>query len=164
MRSRCPHSPEVDTAAARADSRTMTDSPRIVLSRFDFEQLESILRNYGARPDLDALRDELDRADVVEPDAVPENVVTMNSTVRFLDEVSGRESEITLVYPAFADIDANRVSVLVPVGSALLGLRVGDSIVWPMPNSRTRSLKVVAIRYQPEAAGAPLQLAPDRRA
>jgi regulator of nucleoside diphosphate kinase len=138
----------------------MAHPPRIVLSRFDFAQLESILRNYGSRPDLDALRDELERAEIVEPESVPATVVTMNSSVRFLDEESGRESEITLVYPAFADIEANRISVLAPVGAALLGLSVGDSIDWPMPNSRTRSLKVVAVTYQPEAAGAPLQTSP----
>jgi regulator of nucleoside diphosphate kinase len=102
------------------------------------------------------LREEIERAEIVEPEDVPRDVVTMNSVVRFVDEESNRESEVTLVFPGQADVESDRISVLAPVGSALLGLAVGDSIHWPLPNARTRRLRVVAVTYQPEAAGDPL--------
>ncbi len=129
--------------------------PKVILSRFDHERLERLLAKVGARPDLDALREELERAEIVEPDAVPHDVVTMNSVVRFLDGDSGKESEVKLVFPGHADVEANRISVLAPIGSALLGLSVGDSIDWPLPQGRTRRFRVVAVTYQPEAAGDP---------
>jgi regulator of nucleoside diphosphate kinase len=134
----------------------MSNLPRIVLSRFDQERLERLLHKVGSRPDLDALREEIERAEIVEPEAIPRDVVTMNSVVRFVDEDSGRESEVTLVFPGHADLETNRISVLAPVGSALLGLSVGDSIDWPVPNARSRRLRVVAVTYQPEAAGDPI--------
>ena len=132
------------------------NSPRVVLSRFDRDRLERLLEKVGPRPDLAALREEIERAEIVEPEAVPRNVVTMNSVVRFVDEDSGNESEVKLVFPGHADVEANRVSVLAPVGSALLGLSVGDSIDWPLPKGRRRRLRVVAVTYQPEAAGDPI--------
>lgn len=127
--------------------------PPIVLSRVDFERLDRLLGAQSRRVDLDALRDELDRARVVEPEEVPPNVVTMNSTVRFASEDTGEETEVTLVYPGQTDPGKGQVSVLAPVGSALLGLSVGDVIDWPMPNGRTSRLRVIAVTYQPEAAG-----------
>ena len=134
----------------------MTQPPRIVLSRFDQERLEKLLLTVGPRPDLDALREEIDRADVVEPEAIPADRVTMNSRVQFIDEESNEKHEISLVFPGHADVQHTRISILAPVGSALLGLSVGDAIEWPLPNSRTRRLRVVAVTYQPEAAGDPL--------
>ena len=82
---------------------------------------------------------------------MPADVVTMNSTVR-LAFAEGRERELTLVYPREADGRADRVSVLSPVGSAMLGLHVGDAIAWPAPGGAIE-LRVRAIAYQPEAAG-----------
>ena len=134
----------------------MSPLPRVVLSRFDHERLERLLEKVGPRPDLDALRDEIERAEIVEPDRMPSHVVTMNSVVRFTDEASGKDSEIKLVFPDQADVESDRISVLAPVGSALLGLSVGDSIDWPLPSGRTRRLRVVAVTYQPEAAGDPI--------
>lgn len=134
----------------------MSAKPRIILSRFDQERLERLLDKVGPRPDLDALREEIERAQVVEPESVPGNVVTMNSVVRFVDEESGLESEVKLVFPGHADVESHRISVLAPVGSALLGLSVGDSIDWPLPNGRTRRMRVLALTYQPEAAGDPI--------
>ena len=134
----------------------MTDLPRIVLSHFDHKRLDRLLDAVGPRPDLDALREELDRAELVEPEAVPRDLVTMNSVVRFADKESGKEWEVTLVFPSDAKIDSNRLSVFAPIGTALLGLSIGDSIDWPLPNGRTRRLRVEAITYQPEAAGDPI--------
>ena len=134
----------------------MPHSPRIVLSRFDHERLEKLLLTVGPRLDLDALREEIDRADIVEPEQIPENRVTMNSRVRFVDNDSMEGHEITLVFPGNADAEQRRFSVLAPIGSALLGLSIGDAIEWPLPNGRTRRLRVEAITYQPEAAGDPI--------
>ena len=127
----------------------MSTLPRIVLSRFDHKRLDQLLEKLGPRPELDALREELERAEIVEPEAVPNDLVTMNSTVRFTDEETGKESEITLVFPGSADVDRKRISVFAPLGSALLGLSIGDSIDWPVPNGRARRLRVVGITYDP---------------
>ena len=77
----------------------------------------------------------------------------MNSRVRFQDTDTHDELEVTLVYPKSADVDQGKISVLAPVGSALLGLSVGQSIEWPVPAGKLRHLRVVAVTYQPEAAG-----------
>ena len=133
----------------------MSMPPRILLSSFDSNRLQQLIEMVGDRPDLDALREELDRAEIIEPEDVPPNLVTMNSVVRFVDE-AGKESELRLVFPDTADVEGNRVSIFAPVGSALIGLSIGDSIDWPLPNGRTRRLRVMGISYQPEAAGDPI--------
>jgi regulator of nucleoside diphosphate kinase len=125
-------------------------TPALLLSRLDLERIEALLE----REDADAhagLRSELARAGVREPREMPGDVITMNSTARFVDD-NGEERELTLVYPRDADGSAGRVSILAPVGSALLGLRVGQGIDWPAPGGRIH-LRVLAIRDQPEAAG-----------
>lgn len=134
----------------------VTPLPPIVLSEFDHRRLDQLLDMVGPRPDLEALRRELDRAEIVEPDAVPSDLVTMNSVVRFVEEESKREWEMTLVFPGNADVENNRMSVFAPIGTALLGLSIGSSIDWPLPNGRTLRLTVAAITYQPEAAGDPI--------
>src|SRR5690606_29962446 len=108
----------------------------ITISRNDLGRLKRLLNTPGIR-DTDAaqaLDDELERAEVVDPSALPPNVVTMNSRVRLRERRSGREHELTLVYPP--DAGEDRVSVLAPVGSALLGLSVGQDIEWPLPDGR----------------------------
>lgn len=128
--------------------------PSIVMSRVDYDRIEALLEGAGERGiDTSALEAEIERADVVEPAQVPADVITMNSTARFRDETSGEERELTLVYPRDANGEGGRVSILAPVGSALLGLRVGQSIDWPVPGNRTITLRVLSIQYQPEAAG-----------
>jgi regulator of nucleoside diphosphate kinase len=128
--------------------------PSIVMSRLDYDRIEALLESANERGiDTSALEAEITRAEVVEPAQVPGDVISMNSTARFLDENSGEERELTLVYPRDATGEPGRVSILAPVGSALLGLRVGQSIDWPMPGNRTINLRVLSIKYQPEAAG-----------
>lgn len=128
--------------------------PPIVMSRLDYDRIEALLEDAGKRGiDTSALEAEIARADVVEPAQVPKDVISMNSTARFRDETSGEERELTLVYPRDAHGEAGRVSILAPVGSALLGLRVDQSIEWPVPGNRTVTLRVLSIVYQPEAAG-----------
>lgn len=131
--------------------------PPLLLSRLDVERIEALIEQPQFRSlNTDALRGELERADVTEPADVPADVMTMNSTalVRVDDaEFGSHEHELTLVYPRDADGGAHKVSVLAPVGSALLGLRVGNAIDWPMPGGRTARLEILTIRYQPESAG-----------
>ncbi|GAA5076535.1 nucleoside diphosphate kinase regulator [Lysobacter panacisoli] len=129
-------------------------TPPLLLSRLDVERIESLLEQPIAQGiDTSALEAELERAEIVEPAQMPPDVITMNSTARFLDETSGEEHEITLVFPRDADGSHDKVSIFAPVGSALLGLRVGASIEWPGPGGRVIRLRVLSVRYQPEAAG-----------
>lgn len=99
------------------------------------------------------LASELERADVVASRDVPPDVVTMNSRVVFEDVTTGKTTEVTIVFPHDADVQRGKVSVLAPVGTALLGLAEGDSIVWPFPDGSSRCLRVVAVTFQPEAEG-----------
>lgn len=132
----------------------MSSKPPIVVSRVDIERIEALLERmpYSQAEQYGALRAELDRADVVEPSQVPGNVVTMNSVVTFEDEDARDELTVSLVYPSGAGAPGT-VSILAPVGSALLGLAVGQHIEWPMPDGHRRRLRVLQIEYQPEAAG-----------
>jgi regulator of nucleoside diphosphate kinase len=82
----------------------------------------------------------------------PHDVVTMNSTVVYEDETTGQRRTITIVHHRHADVAQGRVSALAPVGHALLGLAVGESIDWPFPDGKTRRLRVIEVVYQPEAA------------
>ncbi|WP_153130048.1 nucleoside diphosphate kinase regulator [Dechloromonas hortensis] len=100
------------------------------------------LRQYALN---DELADELDRAIVVHKEQVPEDVVTMHARCIYVDERLGTQREIELVYPSEADPTAGKVSVLTPVGSALLGLRVGQEIAWDFPDGSVRRLKVAAV-------------------
>ena len=110
------------------------------------------LARLGHLKDAVELAPELDRADIVPFHAVPPNVVTMNSRVAFEDETTGEFRIVTVVYPHEADPSEGEISVMAPVGSALLGLSVGQSIEWCFPDGRPRTLRVVELLYQPEAA------------
>ncbi len=132
----------------------MSTLPPILITRVDCERLEALLdsREVRSMPGLDALRKELERADVVEPDAVPRDVATMNSRVKFIEDASGNTFEMSLVYPREAG-QPDSISILAPVGSALLGLRVGQTIQWPMPGGKTSELRLLEVLEQPEATG-----------
>jgi len=135
---------------------SMSDDRTIFVTEQDLERFTRVLdaRKSGRETDAcAALEEELGRAHVVESEAIPPDVVTMNSRVRFQDVDSLDEMEVTLVYPQEADVNAGKISVLAPVGSALLGLSCGQSIEWPVPAGRTRRLRIVDVIYQPEAAG-----------
>jgi len=101
---------------------------------------------------FEALVGELERAMVVEPKSVPPDVITMNSRVQLVDLESGDTMEYTLVFPQDADLAQGKISVLAPIGTAMLGYRVGDVFSWQVPSGERR-IKVEAIPYQPEAAG-----------
>lgn len=125
----------------------MNDRPPITLTSSDYERLTQMLMSnkYRNLPGIDELQDELDRANVVEPEELPNDVITVNSTARFIDEASNEQFEITLVYPDKAD-GATKISVLAPVGSALLGLSVGQSIPWQVPGRQKLFLKVLDVK------------------
>lgn len=129
-------------------------APALVLNARDVARLERLLETpaLASLPVAEALQGEMARAEIVAPESVPANVVTMNSIVLCREEGSGREYRLTLVYPAEADAASGKVSVLAPVGAALLGLSVGQCMDWPVPGGMLR-LRVLDIPYQPEAAG-----------
>jgi regulator of nucleoside diphosphate kinase len=102
---------------------------------------------------LDALEAGLELAQVLDSEEIPEDVVTMNSTVEICDLDSGEAETYTVLYPQDADIATDRISVLAPVGRALLGKRVGDVIRVTVPSGQRR-IRIEAIRFQPERAGA----------
>ncbi|WP_207436131.1 nucleoside diphosphate kinase regulator [Sabulibacter ruber] len=127
----------------------------IYLTERDYERLHNMVqaqRMVNGTQSVEALCRELKRARVVASKEVPSDVITMNSRVRLREMRSSAEMEITIVYPKDADITHRKVSVLAPVGTAILGCRVGDMIEWPVGNG-TVTYKVEGIPYQPEAAG-----------
>lgn len=129
--------------------------PHIVISTLDFNRLDLLLDSMPSKqaPTKDALADELSRAAIVEPWAMPPRVVTMHSRVRFRLGGSREELSRTLVYPKDAGDTGDKLSVLSPVGGALLGLSEGDCIEWPHPDGRTISVEVLEVVYQPERSG-----------
>lgn len=129
--------------------------PSIIVSSNDLERLEGLLSlaAFRSRSDLDGLRDELERADVRDPEAMPADVITMNSRARFLEQNTGREYELTLAYPKDARAEAGRVSIFSPAGSALLGLSAGQVIDWKTPDGNSIRLQVLEVTWQPEANG-----------
>lgn len=136
----------------------MPTPPKIFLTQNDLDRLLDLLEGYKAASGgkrFEALERELVRAVVMPRDKLPNDVVTMNSRVLFENEKTGERREISLVYPGSADIDAGKISVLVPIGTALLGLRVGQSIDWELPSGEKARYRVIAVPYQPEAAGVP---------
>ncbi|HWB96369.1 MAG TPA: nucleoside diphosphate kinase regulator [Bryobacteraceae bacterium] len=129
---------------------------RIYITDADCEKLRQLIE--GRRiaspldfPCLERLEEELDRAEIVPPEAVPRDVVTMNSEVRLKDLDSGTIMTYKLVFPSQFRWD-NCISILAPIGTAMLGYRVGDVIEWRVPKG-VRRLKVLEVLYQPEAAG-----------
>lgn len=134
----------------------MSTAPEILISSLDLQRLEALLASLPASSGADALRTELERADVLDPAEMPPTVVTMNSVVVFEIEETGERFEMALRYPRDAG-GPGTLSVLAPMGSALLGLQIGQAIEWPTPGGKTRSVRVVDIAYQPEREGNYLQ-------
>jgi regulator of nucleoside diphosphate kinase len=131
-------------------------TPPITITRPDLVRLEQLLERLDAHDaTAEALERELGRAEVVGRDDVAPGTVTMRSTARCRDEGTGQEYRVTLAYPHEAGREGT-VSVLAPVGFALLGLSVGQTIDWDVPGGRRIALTVLGVDYQPEAAGDPL--------
>ena len=131
----------------------MSSAPSITVTRLDMQRLEKLLDSLEEyTPAAEALEAELSRATVVGHDEIPAGVVTMNSRVHCREESTGKDYHLTLVYPQNAGKEGT-VSVLAPVGTALLGLTIGQKIDWPVPSGKTLSLTLLEVEYQPEAAG-----------
>lgn len=109
----------------------------------------SLLHAMPLSPELAA---ELEHAYVVSWQLIPHDVVTMNSRVEFEDQATGERRVVTIAHPDDADVGRGRVSVLAPVGTALLGLAAGQSIDWLFPDGTTRRLSVIKVLFQPESA------------
>lgn len=133
----------------------MNTRPKIIVSDLDADRLERLLESLpdNAFPGKAALEAELLRAEVRPSREVPPSVVTMNSTVRFRVQSSSEEFRLTLVYPKDVDATGGTISVLAPVGSALLGLSEGEEISWPAPGGGSLVVRIEEVVYQPERAG-----------
>lgn len=127
--------------------------PSIIMTEADAEALSGLAATVETRlPDLaDMLTDEIDRAKIVKDDKLPADIVRMNSTVTFVnesigaDQGSGRERTVTLVYPAEADIESGRISILTPIGAGLIGLKTGQSIQWPDRDGKDHVLRIIKV-------------------
>ena len=133
----------------------MSKRPEITISSLDADRLYKLIESLPSNSVLGVseLEDELTRANIVEPADVPPTIVTMNSTVKFSVESTSEEFELTLVYPKSVDSSGSQISILAPVGSALLGLSLGDEIEWPKPGGGLLKVTIKEITYQPERAG-----------
>ena len=132
--------------------------PKIYITQSDLKRLCHVVAaelelNNGSKRRLTDLIAELERAEVVLSDEIPNDVVTMNSTIVLRDVDTGETETYTLVYPNHADIARNRLSVLAPVGTAILGYRVGDMVRWRVP-AGIRQFRVEDVLFQPERVGA----------
>ena len=129
-----------------------TDLPPITITSLDLERLLRLLETEAVQslPGSEMLQEELSRAHVVSPEEIGPEFVTMNSTVRFVEEGAYKAYQLKLVYPDEAGTPGT-VSIFAPVGSALLGLSVGQVIKWPAPGGRRLSLKIVSVVEQPES-------------
>lgn len=129
-------------------------NPRLIyITEADMRRLKPLIESMKtSRDDLRGLQAELLQARVVAPKDVPPDVITMNSKARLRDLEDGEEVTYTLVFPDQANIEQGRISVVAPVGTAMLGHRVGDEFEWEVPAGSVR-LRVEEVLYQPEAAG-----------
>ena len=130
----------------------------IWLTAQDYNRLRQLLaelarQSRGMQAGVQTLEDILDLARVVRPETVPGNVVTMNSRVLYEDVRTKEKGTVTIVYPADANPSESRISVLSPVGAALLGEAEGAEVELPLPHGQTRRIRISNVLYQPEAQG-----------
>jgi len=129
--------------------------PNIIMTAADHEELSYAIAAAGklsqrGRAEMRALEAEIARAEILEAKYLPPDVITMNSRAELLDLDSGERMEFTLVFPSDANIEAGKISVLAPLGTAMLGYRVGDEFEWHVPYG-IRRFKVNHVYFQPEA-------------
>jgi regulator of nucleoside diphosphate kinase len=130
----------------------MTKLNDIVMTGHDYARLRRLVDRRRMTEAVDALDSELERATVVESHEIPPDTVTMNSSIDLEDLDTGERQVVSVVFPGAAAPKRGRVSVLAPLGTALLGYRAGEVIEWPMPGG-PRRFRIQRVRYQPEAAG-----------
>jgi regulator of nucleoside diphosphate kinase len=134
----------------------MNDENDIIVTTRDHAELSSVIAVTGkvshrVKWELRLLENELKRARIVAPEEVPPDVITINTRAEFLDLETGERLEFTVVLPIDANINDGKISVLAPLGTAMLGYRVGDEFVWHVPHG-LRRLKVIKLHFQPEAS------------
>ena len=132
------------------------DRPRIYVTMPDYEELSGLAEFYRSRRRgalVEFLAEELERAELVAAADVRPDAVTMNSRVRIMDADTGEARVVTLVYPGEEDSLSGRVSILTPLGMALLGLTAGARMDWRTLDGRRKSLVVLEVEHQPEAHG-----------
>jgi len=130
----------------------MVSNPPITISELDLKRLERLLENSPGNSAV-GLEAELSRANIVAPEELPPTTVSMNSTVEFYVDGPEQTFSLTLVYPKDLDSAGKTISILSPVGSALLGLSEGDRITWPKPGGGQIEVTLGRVLYQPERAG-----------
>ena len=129
----------------------------IHITQADLDKLLTLLwsakaSDYRGSPYLEKLKQELERAIIVEPQEVPPDVITMNSTAELVDVETGEKMDYTLVFPEDADLTQGKISVLAPIGTGMLGYQVGDTFEWETPGGK-RVIRVEKVIFQPEASG-----------
>jgi len=134
----------------------MNGEKEIIVTTRDHAELSSVIAVTGkvshrVKWELRLLENELNRARIVAPEKVPPDVITINTRAEFLDLETGERMEFTVVLPIDANINDGKISVLAPLGTAMLGYRVGDEFVWHVPHG-LRRLKVIKLHFQPEAS------------
>jgi len=128
--------------------------PNIILSEQDLQRLETMLENQSKLSEtMIRLEDELARAEVVEPQAIASNIVTMHSRVLLTITPSTEAVEVTLVYPHEFKGEKGQVNVIAPIGAAILGLAEGQTIEWPQPDGHTMKVTIEKVLFQPESEG-----------
>lgn len=125
-------------------------SETISITQLDLYRLNSLVEN---TTDSDSLQNEVERARVVDFPEVATDLVTMNTRFRYLNITDDKTAEIMIVYPKDANTREGMISVLAPLGTALIGLREQEEIDWAFPDGKTKKLKVLEILYQPESSG-----------
>ncbi len=126
----------------------------IYITERDMERLQALI-DIGGKKDaayLERLEEELDRAKVVDPRDIPDDVVTMNSSVMVKDLDTNEEKTFVLVFQSKANMTENAISILAPVGTALIGYKEGDVIDWEVP-AGTKRIQIIKVIYQPERNG-----------
>jgi len=124
----------------------MKSQPNISIVKKDYDGISSLLENIDSEIG-DLLDEEINRAFILPINEIPDDLIIMGSKVTYLDIESNTESTLTLVYPQEAKADDNKISILAPVGSALIGLEVGQVIDWPIPNGRVKQIKVLSVTH-----------------
>ncbi|EEQ93611.1 nucleoside diphosphate kinase regulator [Brucella sp. ZJ1_1] len=129
--------------------------PNIVVSEIDYERLMGLATNVSERLEeiAEELMAELDRAKVVPAKRLPQDVIHMGSTVEFRSN-DGQQRRVALVYPGEADIAQGKISILTPIGTALIGLAPGQSISWTARDGKQHELNVLSVSNEVEVATA----------
>ena len=144
-----------DRQSTPVEETNRINSRNIIVTAADHAELDNVITFTGkvserAHAELHALEGELRRAEIVTPEAIPSDVITMNSRAELVDLKTNEVMQFTLVLPRDAKIDEGKISVLAPLGTAMLGYRVGDEFEWHVPYG-VRRLKVTNVYFQPEA-------------